>query len=453
MAEEKKGSWRDIFRTFKYAISPQKILVALIGLIVFNLLNYIFFSGSFILVNAGRHLANAVSMVFGFGAYGSTNFPGVNLIGAARELGEIFWSFIPIKWGQAALGDVVWVAIFYLFAWFVFAAVVGVVTRISAVQIARDENIGIREGIKFAWRKYLSYFAPPVLVVVAFLVVGVLLNYILSIPSAIPGVGPTLFALLLFPIMIIFGLAAVVVILFGTLGSPLMGPAIAVEGQDTFDALSRAYHYSIQRLGRYVFYLVVLLLFMCVATWFVNSFIINGIETVTAKAATMVDFGGDTTGRYERMAAAYRGTWPIRAEYEIYRDGEDVEIPSEDQMRPGDVPITDKGKKPFHVLRGGKIMLVAANDKKADDTVIKKIELKPGEDVGGFILGIWLKGLHYIVGAFAISFFFTGCTMIYFVLRKQIDGAEMDEVYMEGEDEEFEFGDESEESEKAKESD
>jgi hypothetical protein len=374
-------------------------------------------------------------------------------------LGEIFWSFIPIRWSQAAFSDVVKMAVFYLFVWLVFSAVVGVITRISAVQIARDENIGIREGIKFAWRKYLSYFAPPVLVVIAFLVVGVLLNFIFSIPSAIPQVGPTLFALL-FPVMIVFGLAAVVVILFGTLGSPLMGPAIAVEGQDTFDALSRAYHYSIQRLGRYVFYLVVLLLFMCVATWFVNSFIINGIETVTAKAATMVDFGGDTTGRYERMATAYRDTWPIRAEYEINRGGSIIEV-NENELAPGDIPITDKGTKPFKVIRGGKIMLVvtAKNDKdfgdlvmKKDDIEIKKIELKDGEDIGGFILGIWLKGLHYIVGAFAISFFFTGCTMIYFVLRKQIDGAELDEVYMEGEDEEFEFGDESEENEKAKES-
>ena len=38
MAEEKKGCWCDIFKTFKYAISPQKILVALVGLIFFNVL-------------------------------------------------------------------------------------------------------------------------------------------------------------------------------------------------------------------------------------------------------------------------------------------------------------------------------------------------------------------------------------------------------------------------------
>ena len=95
-----------------------------------------------------------------------------------------------------------------------------------------------------------------------------------------------------------------------------MAPAISVEGQDTFDALSRGYHYSIQRLGRYVLYMVVLLFFMCVSTWFVDTFIIRGIYNVTGGAATLAGFDkeqGIMKGRYERMSAAYSQTWPWRA--------------------------------------------------------------------------------------------------------------------------------------------
>lgn len=472
MAEEKKGSWRDIFKTFKYAISPQKILVALIGLIVFNVLNLAFFppdpnrpADRFILANAGNHLAGAFSIAFG------SNGPqsGMNFIGSAKELGQTFLSFIPLDPKNVTFLGIVRVAVFYLIVWLVFAMIVGVITRISAVQVARDENVGIKEALKFAWRKYLSYFAPPALVVIAFLVVGILLNFVLSLLNLIPVAGPTLFALA-FPIMIILGLAAVVVMLFGTLGSPLMGPAVGVEGQDTFDALSRAYHYSIQRLGRYVLYMVVMLFFMLISTWFIDAFIIRGISAVTERAATLAGFDNEQKadqskqdepvmqGRYNRMASAYVETWPFRANYCVihFKDKpEKLEGITDDTLRPGyDTIIGEKtledGKtKEYTVIRGGSKMFVL--DKEADkDYVISKIELQPGEDVGGFILGIWLKGLRYLVGAFAISFFFTGCTIIYFILRKQIDGAELDEVYIEGEDEEFDFDEEAKQVEKEK---
>ena len=103
------------------------------------------------------------------------------------------------------------------------------------------------------------------------------------------------------------------------------------------------------------------------------------------------------------------------------------------------------------VVRGGSKMCITEQPG-PEDYKIADINLSGSEEVGAFILGIWLKGLRYIVGAFAISFFFTGCTIIYFVLRKQIDGAETDEIYyMEGE-EELDLEKEAIEAEKEKKS-
>jgi hypothetical protein len=444
MAEEKKGSWCDIFKTFKYAISPQKLLVALIGLVVFNLLSIAFFQENPMFITAGEHLGKAFSLAAGqpVPPYNTmpeagVNLPdsGINLLGAAKELAQVPLSFVLGPKAGATLSESRWhyarLVLFYLCVWVVFAAIVGVITRISAVQVARDENIGLKEGFKFSLYKYPSYFVPPVLVVIAFLIVGVLLNFVIGLLNLIPVVGPTIFAIL-FPVCLLLGLAAVVVMVFGVLGSPLMGPAIGVEGQDTFDALSRAYHYSIQRLGRYVLYMVVLLFFMAVSVWFVKTFIIQGIDSVTKEAFVLSGLGtdlqdqkppvraalegeanqdGEKVSRYERMVQAYRYTWPLRANYIVERNGS--------------------------------LMLVG--EKEEGDVVEMAIELDGGEEVGGFILGIWLKGLYYLIGAFAISFFFTGSTIIYYILRKQIDGAELDEVYMEGEEEEFEFGEEPQE--------
>ena len=66
------------------------------------------------------------------------------------------------------------------------------------------------------------------------------------------------------------------------------------------------------------------------------------------------------------------------------------------------------------------------------DPVVREIPLSTGESIGGFILVGWLKAMRYLVGAFVLCFFLTGSTIIYYVLRKQIDGAEMDEVFIEG---------------------
>ncbi len=500
MAEEKKGSWCDIFKTFKYAISPQKLLVALVGLIVFNLLSIAFFQENTMLISARDHLGNAFSLATGqpvppyntfvepgAGPSGySMNMPesGINLMAAAQELGQVPLSFLPFPPEGSTPSETAWhyvrLAVFYLCIWIVFAAIVGVITRISAVQVARDENIGLKEAFKFAMRKYLSYFAPPVLVLIAFLIVGVLLNFLIGLLNLIPVVGPTIFALL-FPVSLVLGLTAVIVILFGTLGSPLMGPAIGVEGQDTFDALSRAYHYSIQRLGRYVLYMVILFFFMALSGWFVKTFIIRGIDRVTERAFVFSGLGTDvkeqapaaedradesggdadsrlgekvsrTATRYQRMVQGYRYTWPLRANYIINRGGEKRFV---EAKLPGDIvmekvqPDNEGRGGGYRVIRGGSNMFVV--NKGEGDYEIVKIELESHEEVGGFILGVWLKGLYYLSGAFVISFFFTGSTIIYYILRKQIDGAELDEVYIEGEEEEFEFGEEPEEENQAEE--
>ena len=115
------------------------------------------------------------------------------------------------------------------------------------------------------------------LVIAVFLLVGVGFNLVIGLVGYIPFVGEILVPVL-YPIAIIFGLLAVVTIVFGILGFPLMAPTIAVEGQDAFDALSRSYHYSVQRLGKYLICLILLFLFMVPCTWFMNTVIIDKIE-------------------------------------------------------------------------------------------------------------------------------------------------------------------------------
>ena len=441
MPEETKGTWRDIFKTFKYAISPQKLLVAFLAIIWFNILNLVFFGNTLILTKVIGHINDAFV----------ATFQGLNPVEGARTFLKIPLAFVPSgfpDWCSSAAGKVLYGLLFYLVAWIPAAFFIGVITRISAVQVGRDENVGLKEAVRFASRKYLSFFLPLVLVIAAFVVVGILFNLIIGLIGYIPYFGEILVPLLGYPLAILISLGAVMVIVFGLLGAPLMAPAIGVEGQDSFDALSRSYHYSVQRLGRYVVCLAVLFLFMAASVWFVKTIIVSKIEFVSTEAFQLIpldkkDIDARKEGevkkedrevmdQYDRMIEAYKHTWPRQANHLIQTDIGDATT---------SVIITRwVTKKELDELK--------ERDKKEgrpEPVVLANLELDTGEAVGGFILAIWLRCLGYLVGAFALSFFLTGSTIIYFILRRQIDGAEFDEVYIEGEEEEFEFGEEFEE--------
>ena len=57
--------------------------------------------------------------------------------------------------------------------------------------------------------------------------------------------------------------------------------------------------------------------------------------------------------------------------------------------------------------------------------------LSASEALGSFFISIWVFLLVGLVIAFAISFFFCGYTLIYLLLRRDVDATEMEEVYVE----------------------
>jgi hypothetical protein len=51
-------------------------------------------------------------------------------------------------------------------------------------------------------------------------------------------------------------------------------------------------------------------------------------------------------------------------------------------------------------------------------------------DTGSAIIGFWTNCVHTVAFAYIFSFFWSASTVIYFLLRRLVDAAEMDEVYM-----------------------
>ena len=179
------------------------------------------------------------------------------------EMSPITTSFVTIVAPYVRLlsQSVSWDRWFYLllggtlsvFIWSFFGLAI---TRIATVRLGRSETISLSDSIGFAFRKWISCVAAPLMPFIAILC--------LALPLVVAGV-----------VMrsdvgaVIVGILWVGVLLAGTLmtglsvgllfGWPLMWGTIATESSDAFDAVSRSFSYTFHRPLQYLFY-------VCVAT-------------------------------------------------------------------------------------------------------------------------------------------------------------------------------------------
>ena len=161
--------------------------------------------------------------------------------------------------------------IMFLTIWAVFG---GAIARIAAVHVARDEKLGVRAALQFSIGKFLSFLSAPLIPLIIVLVVG-LVPLIAGLLASIPYVGPvsTSSMGLVFILLLACGFVMTLVLL-GTLGGfNLMYPTIAVEGSDSFDAISRSFSYVYARPWRMPFYTIVAVVYRALTYLFVRLFI------------------------------------------------------------------------------------------------------------------------------------------------------------------------------------
>jgi hypothetical protein len=68
---------------------------------------------------------------------------------------------------------------------------------------------------------------------------------------------------------------------------------------------------------------------------------------------------------------------------------------------------------------------------------VNYLALSPGQKLGAFLVMVWVYLAIGVLGAFAISFYFSANTIIYFLMRHEVDATELDDVYLEQADDEF----------------
>lgn len=285
----------------------------------------------------------------------------------------------------------------------------GAICRMAAVQLSRNEKVGLREALGFARSRVRSFFFAPFL---PLLFIG-LLTFFLIIFGILIGhtyfFGDIFLVPLFWPIVLVFGLIMAVV-LVGLVGYPLMNPTIATEGTDSFDALSRSYSYVYQAPWHYLWYSFLALVYGAVLIFFVGLM-----------GSLMVYLG-----KWGLSQAPWLGSSrPDRDREPHYLF---VWAPTSFGWR--DLLISDSrfAERKIAISPGG----VVTSGYEMSKPYMENMSIP--NYIGAVFVTIWVYLFFLLIVGFGYSYFWTASTLIYLLMRRHVDETDMDEVYLEDEE-------------------
>src|SRR5262249_42341240 len=144
----------------------------------------------------------------------------------------------------------------------------GAITRIAAVEVARNEKIGGFEALRFVSKRYLAFLGAPIipLIIVALPIVFLI---IFGAFHMIPVVGDVLVSGLFWWLPLLAGLF-MAFLLVCLVSWPLMTATVSAEDEEPLNAATRAYSYLIQAPWHYFFYSLIALGYGAVVIFFVG---------------------------------------------------------------------------------------------------------------------------------------------------------------------------------------
>ena len=251
------------------------------------------------------------------------------------------------------------------------------IARVCALRLTRNEFSGIDDAFDFTldhWMTGASAVAIPLLAVLVLCIPAGLLGLLMTFDFGVAIVGLLWFVVLALA-------TAMAVLLAGVLfGWPLMIASVGIEGQNSFDAMTRAFAYTFQRPLNYIGYMIIAILFGGVC-WLIVTQLTSGIVGLgywsTAWGAN--PFGGGDVPRIEVIQGL------VQPMVTVMEDG-----------------------KPVALVQ----------------------ETSSALNFGQTMIGFWNGLIRTVAAAFIYGLFWCMATAIYLLLRKDVDETEMDEVFV-----------------------
>lgn len=260
----------------------------------------------------------------------------------------------------------------------IWSAAGGVVSRVGALEMTRGEPAVLPPAVRFTRKHFAGLFFAPCFPLVLAAVAAILLaayGLLMKLPILGDIVGGALFFLAL-----LGGVAITVLLIGACAGGPLMIPAVTVDGEDAFNAFSRAVSYAFRKPWKTAWYGVVVLMYTAVC-WLAAALVVWAGAAVTRG---LVSWGGATPlglaarGPEEKLSAA----WPLHGPLELFT-------------------------WPTSTNLGG------------------------ADYIAAFLIGLAALAATGLLWALLASLYLHAATAMYLLLRRDADGTDLQEVFLE----------------------
>ena len=389
-----------IFQSFRMAIQPSKLIIAFMALAIICLAGWVMDLNKTVVATANTqvkitelqiYIANPAQVdsyikehkeggeftgVFStLWHFASVKFHGtLNSLFALDTPGivaNITEYFAAVKW--AFKYHFVYSIIFFVIKLAVIAVAGGSLCRISALQLAKGEKPGITEALRFSRKKFASFFATPIAPIGVIVFIGLFI-FLLGLVANIPVIGEIIMAVSM-PLTMLAGLVIVAVLIGTAAGFSLMYPAIAYDGSDCFDAISRSFSYVCSKPWRMGFYSAIAIVYGAICYTFVRflAFLLLAVTRLFLQFGVWVD---SSSKEINKLAAI----WPEPSFVNLFSQH-------------------------------------------------SALSLSWSESLAYFLIHLFVLAIVGLVISFVISFYFSANTIIYAVLRNRVDNTALQDVY------------------------
>lgn len=290
----------NIFRAFRMAIHPRKLVISFMGVLVVTLAGLGMDLSQTVCVDK----ANAQYTELDYYVQSKTAYEtfidqvdsdvqrtgvfltlvkfGVDrfeaILGTLKRL-EVESIFVIIDNLGQGFKAVEWAFRYHLMYSLLFFAIVlavsavtgGAICRMVALEFAREERPGLVESLKYSMQRFVSFFSAPLTPAAIVAGFGSFI-FVLGLLGNIKYVGEILVGLTM-PMILLAGVLMMLVIL-GTLGGlNLMFPTIAYENSECFLAVNNSFRYVFSRPWRLGFYTGVALIYGAISYAMIRFFV------------------------------------------------------------------------------------------------------------------------------------------------------------------------------------
>ncbi|MDR1053655.1 MAG: hypothetical protein LBL39_05720 [Planctomycetaceae bacterium] len=295
--------------------------------------------------------------------------------------GGQFFTLDQENWAKRGVGLIGFAATVLVWA---FAG--GLVCRSVAMRLTCDKTESINELFRFLRKRGLGFLSS-----VLILTIGILIClFIGMIPAKVAGylnlTAVNYFVAVIFPFVFLFNFLALLSLVVLWFGFPLLFAAVATDGADGFDAVSRAFSYLFQRPFHYIFYW-----FLSAVQGFLGYLVV--VFFVMGTIMLTEHFAGTTSGL--SLFTNTHSSANSRANFS-----------------------TDSLTVAQNISSTGCVVDLTASQSCESNSSVKTM-----------ILSAWFDLLRFLVIAYIFVWFWSSGVAIYLLLRRSVDAAPFTEVY------------------------